>query len=257
MKSTGERTDAGIPAARHVQLTKAEKQAVQKMLVSPCPYCSKPNKFQEELKGKGRVDHQTWLARVGKFWKRDDAPSMLAVDAYDCGDYFNISISSEHFTARFKDFKLNIINFEAEYSGWSHASDSLLFLLSAAPSDIARFKKFGLNVARVTHENSPVVVDAHTWFSHNTILTIHHLPSELSSADVTVMQEALEFFRPETRGAPKIRLPDIEAAMDKLGKQATQAQVAAEIGVAGGTLSEWLKRKGVTWRDVREGNVAY
>ncbi len=238
---------------RRVPLTAKQKAVGQKMLAAPCPYCSDPKKFQRELEGKGRKDHVGGIARVGKFWKRDDAEGMLTVTSFDHGDYFRIPISGENFIARFKDFNLDIISFEAQYSAWNFAPDSLLFNLSAAPSDIARFNRFCLNVARVTHKKSSVVVDSHTWFSHGAILTIHHVPSELSSTDITVMQEALEFFRPETRGAPKFSETTLVKAIQKLGADATQAQVAKEIGTSPVTLKRWAAKRNKRWQDLKNG----
>jgi hypothetical protein len=237
---------------RYVKQTPAEKAAADEMLASPCPYCSDPATFQRELKGKGRKDHETGIARVGKFWRRDEEQGMIRVWAYDHGDYFRMAFGGEHFIPRFKDFRLDVINFPAKYSPFFWASDSLLFMIDAAPSDLARRNKFGLNVARVSHKKSAVVVDAHTWFSHGTILTLHHIPKEISSADVTAMQEALEFFRPETRGAPKIKAADLFQAIKALGTGATQAQVAERLGVGKSTLGDWLKREGWTWNELKQ-----
>jgi hypothetical protein len=236
---------------RVIKLTAKQEAARKRMLGSPCPYCSHPKKFQQPLSGEGRADHASGIARVGKFWARDEPNGMLLVTSYDHGEYFSIPIKSKHFIPRFKDFSLNIISFESGFSPWVYASDALLFGLSAAPSDITRFNKFSLNVARVTHKKSAVVVDTHTWFSHGTLLTVHHVPSELSSADITVMQEALEFFRPETRGAPKIKRADMWAAVKKLGSNATQPRVAAELKVGESTIGAWLKRERITWAELK------
>lgn len=249
---------AGIEV-REVKSTPAEKAARDEMLATPCPYCSDLATFQRELKGRGRKDHESGIARIGKFWRKEQG--MVSAWSYDHGDYFRMSFEDEHFIQRFKDFRLDIINFEARYTPFYWASHSLLFMVDAAPSDIARRNKFGLNIARVTHKKSAVVVDAHTWFSHNSILTVHHIPKELSSLDVTVMQEALEFFRPETRGAPKIKFQDADVfqAIKALGAGATQTQVAKRLGVSKSTISDWLKRAGWAWdnlkREYLEGRI--
>ncbi len=222
-------------------------EARQEMLDAPCPYCSNPKKFQRKLDDKGREDHKASIARVGKFWKRSNADKMLTVASFDHGDYFRIPIGGKHFIKRFKNFELDILGFEARYSAWAFASDSLLFNLTTAPGDIARHSNFSLNVARVTHKKCSVVIDAHTWFSHGTILTVHHVPKELSSMDINVIQEALEFFRPETRGAPKIKRAEMWKAIDRLGEGVTQKQLAAELSVGESTVRDWLKREGMEW----------
>jgi hypothetical protein len=95
-------------------------------------------------------------------------------------------------------------------------------------------------------------VDAHTWFSHGTILTIHHVPKRPTSGDIKVMQEALEFFRPETRGAPsKINDADLFKAIKAFGPKATQAQVAERLGVGESTIRAWLKREQYSWEGIK------
>jgi hypothetical protein len=227
-----------------------QKAAREKLLASPCPYCSDPKTFQRELTGKGRADHKTQIARVGKFWTRAER-GMVLLTSYDHGDYFCIPVGSKHFAPRFKDYHLDIISFPASGRPFFHASQHLLFIVDAAPSDIVRHTKHSLNVARVTNKNSAVIVDAHTWFSHGTILTVHHIPKELSSADITVMQEALEFFRPETRGAPKIKAADVFKTIKALGAGVTQAEAAKRLGVGKSTLGDWLKREGRTWNELK------
>jgi hypothetical protein len=247
-------TIPGGVVVRQVKQTPEQKAAAEKMLASPCPYCSDPAKFQRELKGKGRKDHEGLITRAGKFWKRGEG--MFRTESYDHGDHFRITIGSKNFIPRFKDFRLDIISFPAEYSPFFWASHYFLFLLDAAPSDLARRNKFGLNVTRITSRKSPVVLDAHTWFSHGTLLTFHHVPKEMSSADVSAMREALEFFRPETRGAPKVKDIEVFQAIKALGKDATQAKVAKRLGVGKSTLGDWLKRVGWTWSDLKRSYLA-
>jgi len=248
----------GINIVR-VPQTAEHKVATEKMLATPCPYCSDPAAHQRPLKGKGRKDHDTLVARMGKFWRRDDGQGMIRVSVYDHNDYFRMSFDSEHFIPRFKDFRLEVINFPAPYSPFFWASYGLLFLIDAAPSDLERRNKFGLNVTRLTHRNGPVAIDAHTWFSHGSILTVHHLPRKLSSADVTAMRDALEFFRPEERGAPKINDADVFQAITFFGLTATQAEVAKRLGVGERTLRDWLKRVGWSWERLKQeylsGNI--
>lgn len=237
---------------QQVPLTQEQEGARQRMLAEPCPYCSDPKSFQRELSGEGRADHETGIARVGKFWARDDAGGMLVAVSYDHGDYWRVPIGGEHFIDRFKDFKLDILSFKAPYSAWGFASSGSLFLLTAAPADLAGSNKFPLNVARVSHNHSPVVVDAHTWFSHGTVLTVHHLPRQLSSADVTAMREALEFFRPETRGGPpKITEARLRAALAEAGADATQLDVARRLKVTEQGLIKWRAKRGLkSWQEV-------
>jgi hypothetical protein len=223
------------------------------MLASPCPYCSDPKLYQRELTEKGRLSHTGGIAPVGKFWAKDGDRllGMIKAPSYDHGDYFRMAFGGKQFIPRFKDFSLEIINFESKYSPFFSASNALLFILSAAPSDIARNNKFAFNIARITHKKSLVVLDAHTWFSHGTILTVHHVPRELSSDDVAVMQEALEFFRPETRGGPKITKIKLMKAIQAQGEKATQLGVAEGMKISDSTLRYWLNRERKSWQEIK------
>jgi DNA-binding transcriptional regulator YiaG len=243
-----------------VKLTPEQVAARQKMLASPCPYCSDPKLYQRELTEKGRLSHTGGVAPVGKFWAKDDESGnrllgMVKAPSYDHGDYFRITFGGKQFIPRFKDFGLEIISFESKYSPFYSASNALLFMLSAAPPDIARNNKFSFNVARVTHKKSPVVVDAHTWFSHGTVLIVHHVPQKLTSADVTAMQEALEFFKPETRGTPKLTTAAISEAIKQIAADSkpTQAAAAKALEVSESALEKWRRRNGFeTWGGVVE-----
>lgn len=236
--------------------TPEQEKARAEMLASPCPYCANPAAHQRELGKGGRKDHVTLIARTGKFWTREGEGGMVKLTSYDHGEYFRAVVGAEHFIPRFKDFRLEIINFQAPYSPFHWASNALLFMVGVQPGEIARHIKFPLNVARVTNKKSAVVVDAHTWFSHGTVLTVHHVPKELSSADITVMQEALEFFRPETRGAPKIKDADVFKTIKELGPDATQAEAAKQLRVGRSTLGDWLRREGWTWNKLKRGYLA-
>jgi hypothetical protein len=239
---------------KRFSLTAEQETARHKMLASPCPYCADPNHYQRELTGKPTPEKLgNGIARVGKFWARDKEAGMLQAVSRDYGDHWRIHIGGKHFIERFKDFSLDIISFESTAGAWHSASHAMLFRLSAAPPDIARYQKFSFNLARLTHKKSSIVVDAHTWFSHGSVFTVHHVPQEILSGDVTVMREALEFFRPETRGTPKFTEVDLVKSMQKVGKDATLTAVAKELNVTRQTLQFWARRGGMeSWDKVKE-----
>ncbi len=237
---------------QEVPLTPDQENARQKMLASPCPYCSNPKLYQVPLSGEAGEEITSGIARIGKFWKRTDGDEgMLLVKNRSYGEHWGIHISGKHFIDRFKDFSIDILSFKSKYRPWMIPAPSHLFWLEAGPTEIARMMHF--SICRITHMKSPVVIDAHRWFSHGAQITVHSFPKELTSAGAGVLKEAMEFFRPEERGAPKFKLVDIVRAIQKIGEEATQAEVAKGLGVAPRTLQRWADRNGLsTWGEVKE-----
>ena len=58
-------------------------------------------------------------------------------------------------------------------------------------------------------------------------------------------------YKPDGRAAPKIHAADMFQAIKALGAGATQAQVAKQLGVGKSTVSDWLKREGRTWDELK------
>jgi hypothetical protein len=76
--------------------------------------------------------------------------------------------------------------------------------------------------------------------------------SDFKSGDVGVVKEALEFFREEERGKPKITELTLVKALRKLGGDATQVAVAHELDVNPRAIQKWTSRVGLkSWEDVK------
>lgn len=247
--------DENKPIPLRMHEVEARIEAGRKeMLSSECPYCSDPKKYQNISSDKPETENGFLIARVGKFWKRSVGTSnMLAVKSHFYGDHWRIHISGkQHFIERFKNFDLDILTFKSKYSPWSVPGPLFLTFLIAAAKDT----EFQFSVCRITHKKSPLIVEAHKWFSHGTMVTVRGFPAkenEFTSADLDVIKEAMEFFRVETRGQPKITPGDVAKAIQELGSDATQAAVAKELGVTGSALRAWAVRSGMrNWESVKD-----
>ncbi len=229
-------------------LTPDQESAKQKMLATPCPYCTDPERYQGSLKGEVLNDRKMEVARIGKFWKRPvEVGAMFVATSHDYDDHWQFKIPGKNFIDRFKNFSIDVVSFESEYSTWHYASYAPLARLTANP-DTRSF-----NVCRITHEKSPIIVEAHTWFNHHTMITVRGVPvGEFKSADLDVVQEAMEFFRTETRGEPKIDNISLVKALQKFGEKAMPKDVAKELGVGSSTLREWRARQGLSWDELKE-----
>jgi hypothetical protein len=230
-----------------------EENARQKMLETPCPYCSDPQRFQGPLGTSSGEEITHNIAKVGKFWNRAEGDAiMLPVKAKLYGDRWRMLISGKHFINRFKDFNLEILSFKSEFSPWSLPPPFYLLALTAGPPESYRGTRF--NVCRITHQKSPIVVDAHKWWSHEGAeISIYKFPKELVSVNINALKEAMEFFRPETRGAPRFSTADLVEAIKKFGGSATLTAVAKELGVTRQALQFWARRSGMeSWNEVME-----
>jgi hypothetical protein len=89
----------------------------------------------------------------------------------------------------------------------------------------------------------------HWWPSHDFIFTVKSFNPE---RDFDSLARFLKLFKPETRGAPKIKEVELVGAIRRLGTKATQAATAKEIGVSPQALRQWAARKGIhAWGEVK------
>jgi hypothetical protein len=234
---------------QEVPIVGEQKAAREKMLASPCPYCSNPQLYLRELGGRSQREVEMGINPIGKFWGSHITRGYMArIKSHFYGDHWRIRLGGELFSERFREYTIEIASFPADYSPWHFANYALLTRLTASPEP----RKFPFDVCRITHKRSPIIVEAHTWFSHRTMITMHGLPTaNLPSEDVTVMQGALEFFRPETRGAPKVDKAKLVQAVMLEGMEATQKSVAKRLGVTDRAIRDWLAREGLTWEQFK------
>jgi hypothetical protein len=117
------------------------------------------------------------------------------------------------------------------------------------------------DATRITHKDSPIIVDAHWHASHGRILTIRGFGRVAATVEeAAIINTALSFdTKPKRRGAPpKVDREVVYEAIRAQGKKATQKSVATATGIADRTLRDWLYfREGRTWvnlkREIIEG----
>lgn len=225
-----------------------------------CPYCSNPDLFAAPLSAQGgREVYRMGFARRGKFWKRvapkkDNQFGMHPAHVRFYGDHWRATIEGDHFVKRFAKYQLELIGFPypsspalLPYRDMFH--HSLFFCANLTPDRRAVF-----NVCRVSHRDSPVMVDVHQWPSHRTLITVRGLDApEWDTSTQKIISEAMEFFRVETRGDPKINEDVLAKTIERIGAGATQKEAAKAIGVTPQALRQWAARRGLQdWQTVKE-----
>jgi hypothetical protein len=109
-------------------------------------------------------------------------------------------------------------------------------------------------VCRISHIENDISVILHWWPTHGRVLEIRgSLSPEEINANIDVAKEALDFFRTETRGDPKITNAQVAKTIKKLGTDATLTSVAKEMSVTRQALQFWARRGGMkSWEQVKE-----
>lgn len=227
-----------------------------------CPYCTQPQLF-ESPKGEPIRDGHASIASKGKYWKAlRPRFGKFRIRSFHESIYpkpkqhrYRIE-GKEHFKARFDKFDVDVIG--VEHRGLAPVGPLPFFHRSGPPEGphVPNEQKnicLIYNGCRITTERVPsLIIDAHWWFSHGMIFNINNLYPHMEDS-ILIAQEALEFFREETRGRPKIKpkalvneITVIEA-LRKTGTDAPQAVVAKELGVSDRTLRTFLRNFNLTW----------
>ncbi len=108
------------------------------------------------------------------------------------------------------------------------------------------------NACRITKKGSKVTVDVHWWPDHGRLITVRNLSSAgASAADLEVINQAIKFFRDETRGQRKITEEKLKKVLSSLGPNATQSAAAKTLKVNESALEQWRRRQHIaTWQEV-------
>lgn len=227
--------------------------------IPPCPYCSQLERFQSPLGGEaeeGQTKVDNYFLTAGKFWKPDKRkPGTVLVSDYS--DHSRVDVNGRHFIKRFSAFHLQLIGFRYDYEASRYLEHwrttfltSTFFYGFLFPGPEYIF----FSIARLTHKRSGTIVDGHVWPTHGLIITARQFAGgALTSEEMRVVSEALEFFRLETRGAPKLDRVALGQALGKLGPDATQKEVARALEVSPSTLREFQRREsaGMNWDELK------
>jgi hypothetical protein len=193
-------------------------------------------------------EQEMLISRAAKFWRRDGESGMLRVKSKDYGDHWGLKIAGKHFIDKFKDFTVEIMAFPSPYYSSFVPTPFELMEFYAKGKDLHAKH---IDVVRITRKKSPVIVDAHKWFSHGAMVTIHGMPQRMMPDDARAMRGALELLIPETRGEAKISEVDLLLAIQRQGEKATQKNVARALGVSDRALRGWLAKRSKDWEGIK------
>jgi hypothetical protein len=225
-----------------------------------CPYCSEWPRFQGVLTGEPERLEENVVFYVGKFWNsnaRNRASSSYEVFS----DHYRIQASGKQFIKRFSGFHLTLIGFRYTFEEskllevWRYTNINSSPFFAYLESQIVNPEKpyVFFPICRITHKRSGAIVDGHAWPTHGLIITAQNFNGgTLSSDEVKITSEALEFFRIETRGGgQKIEEVAVIEAVRQLGTKATQMGVSRKLNVSLITLQRWVSRKGKGWEELK------
>ncbi len=238
----------------------------KKMKEAECPYCVKPNFIENATRGRAtKIEVRLpFYTRQEKFWRSDlrEYNATFATNVEKRREYLHTSFYGEDFEPRWRDFTVEVIGVEADEVIFPRDDDRVIpgpptpffFFASVAPDAVTPFRYQHFFIARITHRLSSVELIVHWWPTHGRrFKMLGSLIPEEANDDISVITEAMEFFRVETRGDPKLTEGDVVKAIQKLGDEATQVSVAKELGVTARTVQRWAARNGLqTWDEVKE-----
>jgi hypothetical protein len=211
--------------------------------------------------GRGRVKKIEIDMPLGRgrdrFWKRSVPRDIL--EAEQRGDNLRIVFGDEYFEERWSGFTVELYGFEsddgiiypprAEGRVWDEPPGPFFFLQSSGVFKIRHFL-----LSRITHELSSMELIVHWWPTHGRQfkLTGPLTPGD-NNEDISIIGDAMEFFRVDLRGEPKVSEIDLVLTMRELGDSATQAEVASELKVSPRTLQRWIARNGFqSWDEYKD-----
>lgn len=228
----------------------------------PCPYCARPALLKPKRNPPRKRGDLFGLPNKGKLWAAGRDPDVSAFDGawlFTYRDHARVFLPSAEFAARFQAFTVELVGVEFEMPDGHPLPPPPLQLTAAQSWTDSRAGDF-INYGRVfaarvvAHKESDLALAVHWWPAHGDIiqLTGTRPPGAEANGMIDLTQTALEVFREETRGAPKLSRARLMWALRRQGPQATQRAVAAELGAGESTISEWLRREGVKLQDLKQ-----
>ncbi len=231
-----------------------------------CPFCSNPDFLAAATKGRATKIEVLlpFHVRQEKFWRADlrEYNTTVTADAEKRGEYLHTPFYGDDFEPRWRDFTVDVIGVEANEVIFPRDSDIVIpspptpffFFAPSAFDALTPYRYQHFFIARITHNLSNIELIVHWWPTHGRrFKMLSSLIPEETNDDINVITEAMEFFRVETRGEPKLTESDVVKAIQKLGDEATQVSVASELGVTARTVQRWAARNGLlTWEEVKE-----
>lgn len=241
--------------------------------VPPCPYCADPTLLDPPSKKRVKAMETVALVpTVGRFWRRDQGgdvslshehpytPGSLLRPAYSDGKRFILEIPSESFDERFAGFTVRLVGVDT-YPVREVLPEPFVSQIVRATGGPGLVWNPEYPLSRnsvfsgVLIERGAVRVVAHWWPSHGWRVELRadfaSGPAEVRNAELQAATDALEFFRLEARGGPKITDGRLRLIYSR--RRPTQEEVAELLGVTVSGLDKWRRRRGFkSWRKVIE-----
>jgi hypothetical protein len=250
----------------------------KKQTIPPCPYCADPARFDQRLapakgdefggdarvlrrgshwpeppatKGRKKFGGGAQFAR----WGGGDDPRvsvLLETPEIIRGKLRIRTITGADLVERYAKFQVRVIGVESRSEP---PLPSGVFFGRRLEQKAGKPLYISFDAARITHRDSPIIVDSHWHPSHGRIVTVRGFERVAATAEeLGIITTALSFdTKQKRRGAPpKIDQDVLFEVIRAQGEKATQKSVAAVTGIAVGTLRDWLYfRAGTTWENLK------
>jgi len=240
---------------------------------TPCPYCADPALLGPPSKKMAKTAGTSALIpTLGRFWKRDQGgdvrqshehpwtPGGILRPGYRDGERFVFEVPSDALDEKFAGFTIRLVGVDTHPFNEAPPEPFATAHLRAngGPGPVWNpdypLSRFTV-VSGVTIERKAVRVAAHWWPSHEWRVELRADlaagPPEARNADLQGALDALEFFRLEARGGPKIT--DGHLRLIYSIRRPPQQEVAQLLGVTVSGLDRWRRRRGFkSWREVVE-----
>jgi hypothetical protein len=248
--------------------------------VSKCPYCADPDLFDKRLAPTSKDGfNQTLVPRRGSHWPEppkvkivpmrnvkyarwggNDPRGAVELKTLEIirGKYRVRTITDADMIARYAGFQMQVIGVE---SRTEPPMPSGVFMGRRSEKKDGKPLYVLFDAVRITHKDSPIVVDSHWHPSHGRKVSVRGFGRVAPTAEeLGVVTTALSFdTKAKKRGAPpKVDRDVVIEAIRTQGEKATQKSIASATGIAHTTLRDWLYfREGTTWlnlkREIVEG----
>jgi DNA-binding transcriptional regulator YiaG len=232
----------------------------KKQTIPPCPYCANPDLFNAQSEQGGRALVGGIVNMRGKYWQRPSNrhASLRTFPEFIYKEQRRFRIEGKkEFIKRFQGFNVEVIGLElvimpimSEGPGFHQAMPAGFDRMTNEERVKTPLRFY--NACRITHEKTQIVLDAHAWSTHGLLMTFRNLPTSPTKETEAVLRLLLDFFKAETRGAPKVLEYEVIKAIQKLGEKATQDAVAKELAVSKRTLRDWTARHGMNWQAAKQ-----
>jgi hypothetical protein len=248
------------------------------MSKSKCPYCADPDLLDKILNPPAGTLYSALpgasIRRFGNHWPKVRKPvkskpsrgvKLLAVGVIDrrkvvtlktpgvhYGKYIIKTVTDKDMIARYAGFIVKIIGVKCKTEP-PVPSGPFLSRTWTVEGNGKGSNYVSFNATRITHQDSPIVIDIHWTPEHGRVVTVRGFSSYQSQPEeLAIINRAFEFYRAEKRGGAKIDRENLMRAVREQGDKVTQKAVADELGVTTRAIRDQLARLGATWDELKQ-----